>query len=443
MKTRVSVLGATMGVLLLGGCANSDSRSPVNGPAMPTIRAASAQPAVPLAEADKIDAALRAARANDFQAAAQTVVVGTDSMERARLARGVTTALAMDDPARAAEFAVAVAAGGTQLNAVEIAARAWVRRDADAALRWAVGLSNVSIGMTARRAVGEDMAAQNPRDAIERILAFPVTTARDEVIGFAVAAWARRDADAAIGWVRDLGDGELKARMISTASFEIAQTNPERAVALTEMLPAGRNRWLLLGAVAQTWVAKDAQAAMAWAKGLPAGEAREAAFAGFDTGLGLPSSRRIARAPGVRSGASRTRGGVAAATALRTGDTPSFELWLSSQRPGMSREEAILEYVRQRAAGEPAAIGQWLTTLPPSAARDQAMRAYVDNVLTTSPRDAANFLRSLPRSDLTPELMERTARHLLLTDPVAAEAWINQSGLPEFKKQELLREARR
>jgi hypothetical protein len=209
---------------------------------------------------------------------------------------------------------------------------------------------------------------------------------------------------------------------------------------VAELLPAGRNRWLLTGALAQTWVGKDPRAAQAWARQLPAGEAKAAALAGFETGLGVPSRRRNPDAPGSRGGGARTRGSAVAAMAWRQGDSPNFELWLATQRAGFPRDDAILEYVRQRGAAEPGAIGYWIGTLPPGPTRERAAELQVENLLATSPKEAAKYLRMLPRTEQTPELLEQTARRLIATDPGEAERWIAESRLPEYRKQELLRQ---
>ncbi|MGH7946710.1 MAG: hypothetical protein ACREH8_17440, partial [Opitutaceae bacterium] len=109
---------------------------------------------------------------------------------------------------------------------------------------------------------------------------------------------------------------------------------------------------------------------------------------------------------------------------------------------GMSREEAILEYIRQRGALEPGAIGPLISTLPPGYARDQATEIYLDGLLLgSSPMEAARWVRSLPRSERSDELIEKTARRWLLASPDAAADWLEQTTLPPHRKAQLLREA--
>ena len=406
---------------------------------MPTIAPASSQPEAAPTEAESFALAQRLARSGDFSGAVRAWSRISGSEARRSRALQLARTLADADPHQAERWAMALPPGLAQDAALGIAAEAQVRRDAATALNWALQPRDGEAGRVVRRSVAGELGRTNARVTLEQLRGTAASGTRDEMLVLTASAWARHEPNAALDWVRALPDDALKQRLISSVGFEIAQTTPDRAMSVAEMLPAGRNRWLLVGAAAQTWIAKDPQGAMAWVKTLPAGEARDAAYAGFDAGLGVPSSRRIANAPGTRGGTGRTRGGFAAAAALRDGDSPSFELWLASQRPGMSREEAILEYVRQRGSAAPGSVGQWLASLPSSTARDHAMEVYVENLLNVSPRDAAEVLRTMPRSERTHEMVERTARRLLLTNPQAAEMWMEQMGIPQFRREELLR----
>ena len=151
----------------------------------------------------------------------------------------------------------------------------------------------------------------------------------------------------------------------------------------------------------------------------------------------------MAGVSGIRGGSSRTRGGTAAAIAWPEINSPAFAAWLATQPRGMSREEAILEYIRQRGALEPAAVRPLLESMPPGYARDQATDIYLDGLLIGSPMEAARWVRSLPRSERNNELLEKTARRLLMTHPDIGADWLEQSTLPRERKEQLLRDAGR
>jgi hypothetical protein len=428
----------------VGGVARRDDAL-VPAPAMPTMGPQPAAPQPRPADSEVVATALRFIRNNDLSPALQAIASVKERGQRDRVALEVTQTLAGQNPPAAAAFAIALPPGLSQTNAIEAAALAWTRRDPGAAFRWSLDLNDPPTAAVARRAVLTELVRSNPRATIERVTALPPSTAREDTLIAAVAAWARVDPDGAIGWLRDLPDSALKPRLTSSVAFEVALRNPPRAVSLAETLPAGRNRWLLFTAIAQTWVATDAKAAIEWMSGLPAGEPRDAASAGIDTGLGVPASRRLAGGPAaVAGGGARIRGGGAVVASAWSGITsPEFEEWLKLQPPGLSRDEAILEYIRQRGASDLGGIGQWITMLPGGLTRTRAMELYLDNLIVASPGDAANWLRSLPRSDRSDEMIEKTARRWLLTNPDAAEAWLRETPLLPDRKEQLLREAGR
>jgi hypothetical protein len=412
-------------------------------PAMPTVALASAPTTLPVAEVEITARALRSARDGDVGAVAHALRSLPDPSARARISGVIVDKLVADNPRTAARLALGLAGELENPSGIDVAGRGLVRRDAEYALPWAAELPPTAAGRRMARVIVDEHVAVDPRAAIDRIRALPSEAVRNDLLLLAAAAWARRDPDAAMGWLRDLPDDEFRRKLTSTMGFEIAQMRPERAVEIAEMLPVGRDRWLLFSAIAQTWVATDAKAALAWAGRLPAGEPRDAALAGIDTGFGVPVTRRIAGAPGTRRGSSRTRGGIAAVVTLPDISSPAFAAWLATQPAGMSRDEAILEYVRQRGALEPAAIGPLIESLSPGNTRDQASRIYVEGLLLRSPMEAARWVHSLPRSERSDDLIEQTARRWLLTDPDGAIEWIEQSNLAFDRKERLRREAGR
>ena len=448
MTTRLGIRRCVAAVwgAWLGGCAGGGAGSEADAarlPVMPTVTPPVAAVAVAVGEGEVVANVLDLVQAGNLPAARRAIEGVADLAQRQRVGETVIVTAARSDPRQAAELAAGLSVAGGRTRGLELAAATFVARDAEAALSWALESSDSAVAGIARRAVVQQLVRANPQGAVDRILARPVSPARDDTLGFAAAAWARIDATAAVNWLHTLASGDLRDRLTSSIGFEIAQQHPESAVELAETLPAGRNRWLLFSAIAQTWVATDAKSALAWAGRLPAGEARAAAFAGLDTGLGVPTARRVAHAPGSRTVRSRGLGGGVAEAALSAGGSADFAAWLATQPPGVSRDEAILEFVRQRGAADSGAIGQWLASLSPGATRDRAMEVYLEGQLIGSPQRAADWLRALPRSDRSEELIEKTARAWLRTNPEAAQAWLLETPLPPDRKERLLREAGR
>ncbi|MGH7957269.1 MAG: hypothetical protein ACREH8_09670, partial [Opitutaceae bacterium] len=321
----------------LGGCLGSGERhgsTPGRRPAMPTMVLPAPDSMRSGPESEVVAHGVRAALGNDIDGVVRILKLVEDPSRRAQLADEIMTQLSEHDPNVAARLALAVGGEFQRLAVVEKAGRKLTQHDPEFALRWALELPPGAAGRQMSRAIVDERVSANPREAMDRISALPASAVRDDLLVLGAGAWSRRDAEAAISWLRDQPENELKQRLTSSVGFEVAQARPDRAISVAEMLPAGRNRWLLLSAIAQTWVAVDSKAALSWAGQLPAGEPRDAALAGIDTGFGMPASRRIAGAPGTRGGSSRTRGGAAAAAAWPELNSPSFAAWLAAQPRG-------------------------------------------------------------------------------------------------------------
>lgn len=415
---------------VLGGCVTERElreASELRRPEMPSARAQASAVRAPPAEPEILATALQHARTGEFATAAHVIGTGSSVEARERLARASASALFAADPAAAVALALQLPPGFTQEAALREVAELSVGRDPGAALQWALGLRDAAAQGGVRRFVAESLVATGPVEGMARLMAAPADSGRDEMLGFAAAAWARREPDAAGGWLRGLTDAPLQERLAASVGFEIAQTHPAHAIPYAEMLPKGRNRWLLFTAITQTWIAVDSRAAFAWTNQLPAGEPREAAIAGIDAGLGIAVARRMTPPPDT-GGATGRAGGRAATPVV--GDDPAFAAWLATQSGGMPREVAILEYVRQRSAAEPQVIGQWLVGLPGGPTREEAIEIFWRNLISLSSTEAARWLRMLPRSDRTSDLAGRLLREWLRADPDAAEAWLRESSLP-------------
>lgn len=425
-------------LLVFAGCATTEPDLARRPPAMPTV--GEAPPAVSAAARDQRvrDAALAAARERHIDTALASLAEIRDPAVRARITGEVVHSLVEVDTAAAAALAVTLPAGPVQNAGLELAARSWAARDPVAALRWAVEIRDAGTAAVAQRAVAEAGIARDPRALIERLETLEESPAKADLRAVAAAAWARRDPELAIEWMRAQRD---ESRLRPAVAFAVAETNPGRAISLADQVPEGRDRWLLLTMIGQTWVAQDRPAAMEWAGRLSVSAERDAAFAGIETGLGVPSSRRRGGGPGQRTILSRGAGGGSAAP-LRP-EFADFAAWLATQPPERDREEAMLEFVRQRGALDTGAMGQWLASLPGSTMRDRALEIYLEGRLTSTPAEAAAWLRSLPRSDVNDAMVDQVARRWLRSDPDAAATWLRDLAIPEFQKDRLLREAGR
>jgi hypothetical protein len=166
-------------------------------------------------------------------------------------------------------------------------------------------------------------------------------------------------------------------------------------VELLDILPQGRDRMAVIGAIGQTWVARDENETWRWANQLPAGAAREAAVAGIETGLGGAGSHLV-------QNDTRFTG--------RTGNAG-----LGTTRGGGS--------------------------LPLGEQRDDALRREFEEALRESPLRAASLLTALPAPDRRDEMVDELVRRWLPINPEAAKTWVDQNIPNPARREMLLREA--
>ena len=433
-----------MSLLVAGGClapAPSLRELRRDAPAMPRAEVAAASAPRQFSEDEVERAAVSFVKSGRVRAAIRAIDEADEAFSRPKLRLAVTRAVAADAPAAAGTFALSLAPGPTQQTCLAALVQAWWRRDPAALRGWALALPGEPAATAVRQAWINELAPAAWPAFCAELQAGPRGPGADETLALAAAAWAGGAPAEAMTWARTLPAGELRLRLISSILFAVAQRNPGRALAWAGELGEGRERWLLHTAVAQTWVAQDAKAALAWANGLPAGAGREAALAGIDTGLGVPGARRSVAAP-VLTG--RPGGG---ATPDRRDwpemQTPEFAAWAATQPAGLSRDEAVLEFVRQRVNGSGRDVGAWIATLPGGPTRERAMEVYVDTLMPRSPAAVAEWLRTLPAAERSDRLVERLAQRWLVLSPGDAEAWLRGTNLPPERQEWLLRQAGR
>lgn len=436
------ILGAVGAGAVLAGCGTTARPEAPRPPAMPTIGAAPSAPTAEEPEEKLIGEIIQAARSGRADRAVAKLNALPEPAARRRIAVLSAQLMLQHDLPSAGALAVTLEPGPLQAEIVELVAEAAAGFDLRFALKWVETIGDPVTRGVALRVIAAMGVFDGPRGLLQRIDEMKTSPARDDARTAAAAAWARRDADAALDWLAAQGD---EPRLRAAVFFAVAETQPKRASGLVARLPEGRDRRLLVSAVTQNWVAQDRAAAVAWAADLAPGPERDAAYAGIETGLGVPAVRRRGGAPGQRGIASRGFGGGAGATAavLASASSPEFEAWLATQPPGRDRDEALVEFVRQRGALDTGAIGHWLASLPGGPARDRAREIYLEGRLASSPAEAAAWLRSLPRAEVGDAAVERVARRWLVTNPDAAALWLRDAPIPDFQKERILREAGR
>ena len=131
---------------------------------------------------------------------------------------------------------------------------------------------------------------------------------RSMALNNVVNVWIRHDVDAALAWVLDQPDGQVRTQSLQTAIWQVTTTDPARAAELAGklnpiqadyqmgaiyrqwaaqdpevaaqkagQLPQGQGRFMALNSVAAAWGENDIDAALSWIKSLEKGHDKTAA----------------------------------------------------------------------------------------------------------------------------------------------------------------------
>lgn len=156
-----------------------------------------------------------------------------------------------------------------------------------------------------------------------------------------VRDWARKDPEAALAWAQlQPGTDPIREEALTDACFQIAQTDPKRAVMLAGHFKLNRDS--VLQPLAQQWAAQDLPAACAWVAEQP------------------DDDQRNALATGVTFIWSQTE------------PASAVQYVLNQMTPGSSQDAAVLMVLHQWATKDPAGATAWVEQFPPGPMRDLA-----------------------------------------------------------------------
>jgi hypothetical protein len=155
--------------------------------------------------------------------------------------------------------------------------------------------------------------------------------------------WARKDPEAALAWAdRQPANDDARTEARTDACFEIAQTDPKRAVLLAEQYRLSKTA--VLQNLAQQWSQQDLAAARNWITAQPDGD------------------NRNAMAAGVAYIWSQTQPAAAA------------QYVMLQMQPGSAQDNAVMAVVHQWAVQDLAGASSWVQQFSAGPLRDQAMK---------------------------------------------------------------------
>jgi hypothetical protein len=227
----------------------------------------------PADEQDDLRAAMVASIANNDPDQAVAMAMNHAGPQRGEMLAQALRALAQSDPFRAGSLLSELPADGSRFSAARAVAREAAARDVFGALTWMASLDSVAFAGAARP-VSEALVESNPQAAKDFA---------SRLSGQQRAAWvravadnlARRDPDSALAFVEAQADTSSYTAIFNDVLPRIAETEPQRALALTERVPERHRRDVVMSVLGRM-AEQQPHAAAQWIGRQPAGEERDA-----------------------------------------------------------------------------------------------------------------------------------------------------------------------
>jgi hypothetical protein len=120
-------------------------------------------------------------------------------------------------------------------------------------------------------------------------------------------------------------------------------------------------------------------------------------------------------------------------------DPQAASAWVTGFPAGETRDNALRQVVSSWAHADPSAASQWLASLSADKSRERLVQQFIGTTTYEYPEMAAAWVETIADPNQRFNTAENVGRTWLQYDRVAATKWINQTSLPDEKKQQLLK----
>ncbi len=306
-------------------------------------------------------------------------------------------------------------------------------------------------------AIFSQMAARDPRGAIEAAMQLPAGQSRNDAILSLAQSWSRVDPEAAASWLTQLPPSATRNQALRNLIPQFAQTNPEAALnlAMSNLLPANDRNYIISQAMS-VWAGRDQAAALSWAQQLPEGIYRRSALVSIASRM-AQDNPQAAIDFAMKEGNSQTRTQMLSGVLQQwlSSDPYSGIAWLQSNhdkvqpatlqnlvhnlvntnpQQALGMIQWLPEGPMQRssynlvastwARNDPSAAESWLRSMPEGPEKDQFLQGFVNGIASVDAAHAGSLVEQLPEGRTRDALLQSVATQWARTDPNAAIDWL-------------------
>jgi hypothetical protein len=359
--------------------------------------------------------------------------------------------------------------GGERSQAVMLALQTIGRQDPDRALMLAGDLVSNREEAAIYSALFAQLAEADPAGAAQKLEPVPGGVARENALRAVADAWAHRDLLSARSWAEKLGVGDRDVaiesvaltmierdplpglelaqkylhgptleRVLSAGLPKLADVDAPAAAAIVPLLPAGETQVLAAADVARRLAARNPAEAVAWAKSLSDGRAQQVAVNNaVDAWARVDASAAATYVAQFPAGP--TRVALVEHFAAGYGSRSPLEAvgWAESLPADGTRQAAQVTIASAWAQHDPAAANRWASTLPTGAAQEQALAGALSYWVLHDAQAAQSFVAGL-NGDAQMHAAASIAPQLAQQDPIGAINWAQSLGASPAREAALV-----
>ncbi|MCK5805297.1 MAG: hypothetical protein KAI66_20880, partial [Lentisphaeria bacterium] len=199
---------------------------------------------------------------SDLEAAVKWVRDEAGDEDLVSAVNAVMRKLAIEDPPRAATFALMLSEE-ERGKADASAAANWARSDYRAMLEWATAQTDREIGPYVKAGIAK-WAAQDPAAAATALSTMPESNGTQSATQSVVRQWSRTDPDQAADWIVSFPEGSMRDTSVSTLVRNWTESNEEQAETFVSGLQDPHTRDKAALAFIQSIAKYDREKATTW-----------------------------------------------------------------------------------------------------------------------------------------------------------------------------------
>jgi len=283
--------------------------------------------------------------------------------------------------------------------------------------------------------VASSMVAEDVDAAIKLFSEIPPTQRSEYDFSNFVRELSQHDPEQALKFAATLDSASERSQAVRQAFSQLAALSPQKAATKMDAMSDPKDRQQALVSLAETWGARDPEAALRWAESL-SGDEQISAMASLlpdrarnDPAAAAGKLQSLLENPGNASGSvlQSATGNLAQEWAGRNPEAAGA--WVAGLPAGAAAESGAGSLIANWSRHDPAAAADWISKLPDGGVKDAAIAPLIQSIRQNDPGTAFSWGLSIQDPAKRAAVMEETIRNWNTNDAEAARSAVQAADL--------------